>query len=180
MMHIFIPFVVLLLVSAQQVPSLVPFSSALGRFGHSTIQLPNGSAVIYGGYDFSHINPGRSVGQVFGIKADMYLMDVTPLGVVWSQIPQHGGIFPPARFYHGAVYDPLQNRMIVSGGSVFVRWESTFTTSFKLCGREDVYAFSFQNFTWKELYPQISVCNFAATNILPLGLLSVILLSHMI
>lgn len=90
----------------------------------------------------------------------MYLMTQTLTGAVqFTPVSYKGSSIPPARYHHTATYDAFNDRLIIFGGSTFTRWYGTRSTSFYMCGREDMWAFDIQNQSWQMLKPQTAVCS---------------------
>lgn len=131
---------------------------------------------MFGGYDYDSISYSVYDSHFIGLKKDIFRIDVQPDGNI-STIPiTITNTGPEARFYHGAVYDSTTDRMIIFGGSVFLRYEDTRTTSFKMCGREDVWAFDFRTHRWRELFPHTTQCAFAPSHFISLMLFAFLLL----
>jgi len=151
----------------------------LGRFGHSLVQLPNGSALIFGGHDWTGTDVFSHV--VHGLKSDMWLMEQTSsLRITYTPVTYFGQEVPPARYHHTAFYHSPTDQLIIFGGSTHLRWYGTRTSSLFMCGREDAWSFSLQNQTWQQISPQLTLCAGSSTTFFSLLLVTLVLVSSIL
>lgn len=76
--------------------------------------------VVFGGYDYQYIDaPGQ---KYVGLKNDVWMFTQ---GVGWQEINITNGTLPDARVHHTAVYDVLNDEMVIMGGSSFLRYQGT-------------------------------------------------------
>lgn len=106
---------------------------------------------------------------------------------MWLMTPFAGDIFwtpvvyanpedaPAPRYHHTALYDALRNRMIIFGGADYLRWSGTRTTSFKMCGKQEIWTFDLDLLIWEQDREQTRDCNLATTHFIPFVLFMVAL-----
>ncbi len=98
------------------------------RFGHTAIYDPVGDRmIVFGGFR-----------DPFGGLADLWSLSLADS--TWNPVQPTGPV-PPARYYHSAIYDSHQNRMIVFGGTDGIKDFS------------DVWSLSLTSTMWDSLNP---------------------------
>ena len=117
-------------------PSWVPLSPGgtppPARSSHTAIYDPTGDRMLVFG--------GSTTGSDGGFIYDDLWQLTLGSSMAWSQISPPGPR-PGARYLHGAIFDPLNQRMIVTGGRV-----ASGTTS-------ETWALSLSTLTWTQLAP---------------------------
>ena len=98
----------------------------LARFGHTLV------------YDSLRRRLILFAGQANSFFSDVWAYDLA--ANTWQQLAA-GGVGPPSRYGHSAVYDPKLNRMVISHG---------FTTAGRF---DDTWAFDLAANSWKDITP---------------------------
>jgi len=148
--------VVLVFVSISVLLTFVQ-ASAAQRFGHSSVVLPNGDMVVFGGHNFGGIDyTGRSY---TGLKNDIMVFNFanrswTPINVD-STSPK-----PAPRMHHTAFLSTNEtgSMMIITGGTSFLRFSGERSTIFRSCGMSDVWEFDFNTSMWTQLTENTAQC----------------------
>lgn len=97
----------------------IPVSSPMQRFGHSTVLLPNGSLLIFGGHNYQLTNV--ELKTYIGLKNDLYLFDFATQN--YTRInPERNTSLPSPRVHHSAVLLTDANGIFTSSKIQFINF----------------------------------------------------------
>jgi len=135
-------------------------ASPTQRFGHTSVLLPNGTMLIFGGYNFQSVDYANQV--VVGLLNDIWLCDFSNSsgnGTIWTQVvPTVGSSIPQPRMMHTAAFiaDTTGNstgKMIIQGGTPRNDYKGDRTSIYYACAANDLWAFDIDSLNWTRVFP---------------------------